>query len=356
MGTLIFFLCLWHFLCDTGCTRPTHVLVVPWRTQPWNSSSWLRGVTMLQWAMSWLVLFHHLAIGTFKVAMDSAVFGDASGKGFEIAAQTLSLVLCGAALSHLSYAMCHFGVPGDRYVRIFSVACRLGGDAASIAVGDSLALRLIFACDILWMCCMITCVVVPRQARAADMLRCCRDAAAILLPSPVSRLLPIVTLRLPLSFLLTVGCSRLSRPQCQEALLSRERRSAPARTPLTPFGVEFGGATMTEATEVIDEVIEELDGELTQWLGRMQDSGRPDSASFPRRLRRAGTGRYGSIKRFPLGQSLGRDGMLHPEMVSEARRSAMLDRASSAPDLEPGLARRSEELRAARSTTGARSR
>ena len=78
---------------------------------------------------------------------------------------TSSCTLYGGALSHLSYSMSHFGIPGSVVMRVFSVVLRIGGDAASyvltsrpghIAPGvPCLLFRACMVADITWMATMI---------------------------------------------------------------------------------------------------------------------------------------------------------------------------------------------------------
>lgn len=61
-GTFLFFMSLWHFLCDSGRARPSYVTLGPCKLQffDWFESLWL--------------LVHHIFIGTFKVATDLRIF------------------------------------------------------------------------------------------------------------------------------------------------------------------------------------------------------------------------------------------------------------------------------------------
>ena len=74
-GTFLFFGCLWHFLVDTEATRPSHVLVVPWRTKGWYRGR--RRILMLQWFRSWLTLVHHFMVDLSTARVSS---GNADGE------------------------------------------------------------------------------------------------------------------------------------------------------------------------------------------------------------------------------------------------------------------------------------
>ena len=149
-GTLFFFLAMWHFLCDSESTRPTHILVVPWHTALWRKGN--RTASVLSWFMSWLMLIHHFLVGAFKIGKDSRAFGDGQDP---LLSDTQSLILYGGALSHLSYSMYHFGIPGHVAVRLFAVVCRLGGDVSSFLVASTTGTRVFMALDCCWMLCMI---------------------------------------------------------------------------------------------------------------------------------------------------------------------------------------------------------
>lgn len=151
---------MWHFLCDTESTRASHVLVLPWRASGWKRG--LRRVLVLNWFMSALMLLHHFLVGAFKLGINTGAFGSRVDPIIE---QTISFTLYGGALSHLSYSMWYFAIPGDTTVRVFSVVLRIGGDAASIYFSTNRAFRIFMGLDATWMVSMITATVCQVRLR-----------------------------------------------------------------------------------------------------------------------------------------------------------------------------------------------
>jgi len=150
MGTFLFIGALWHFLADHAGTRASHVLIVPWRA---SVSRKERANETLQWFISWMTLIHHYFVACFKLGKDAGVFGEPKN---ELLAQISAFTLYGGALSHLSYAMSHFGIPGAVPVRGFSILVRVGGDIASVVLTDNVGFRIFMCMDIVWMTTMIS--------------------------------------------------------------------------------------------------------------------------------------------------------------------------------------------------------
>lgn len=142
MGSLFFFLSLWHFLCDSGGARPSFV-----RTCPRNCEEfWI-------WFESFWLLLHHWYIGAFKLLstdLASNLQGINTSQG-SIRFQIRTWV-CGATLSHLSFGMAALDLKGATFARVISVICRMGAALGIVIVRkDQMALRLAFSWDLIWM-------------------------------------------------------------------------------------------------------------------------------------------------------------------------------------------------------------
>ena len=142
MGSLFFFLSLWHFLCDAGQARPSLI-----RVWPSNSNEfWV-------WFESLWLLLHHIYIGAFKLLstdLASQLSGVNTSQGpIRFLVRTW---VGGATMSHLSFGMSALHMKGATFFRIMSVFMRMGAATAIVVVhSDKTALRLAYTWDLIWM-------------------------------------------------------------------------------------------------------------------------------------------------------------------------------------------------------------
>eukprot|EP00946_MAST-07B_sp_MAST-7B-sp1_P002280 g2280.t1 len=142
MGSLFFFLSLWHFLCDSGEARPSLIRVCPtnWKEfWVWFESLWL--------------LIHHVYIGAFKL-LSTDLAGQLQGVNTSEGPIRFLIRtwVGGATMSHLSFGMTALGMRGATFFRVLSVFMRMGAAAAIVVVhADQTALRLAYIWDLCWM-------------------------------------------------------------------------------------------------------------------------------------------------------------------------------------------------------------
>ena len=146
MGSLCFFLSLWHFLCDSGRARPSYVRVCPRNRHEF-----------LVWFESFWLLLHHWYIGAFKLLSTDLA---SQLPGIKFNSGDLRFYVrwwaCGATLSHLSFGMQALGMKNHVYARVLSVVLRMGSAALIVALRDNLAVRVAYAWDLVWMTVIIT--------------------------------------------------------------------------------------------------------------------------------------------------------------------------------------------------------
>jgi len=160
---------LWHhalFRLDVAFPHGLHehpavaLLAAPWVGFTPRLAKWHRIALVLEYTLSWFLLFHHFAIGAFKLAKSHQppIFAGDS----PLVAETLLLSVYGGGLSHLSFSMSAVGVPGAPVVRGLSIILRVGGDLASLSLAESLMLRILFGSDLIWLTCVIVISLVLR--------------------------------------------------------------------------------------------------------------------------------------------------------------------------------------------------
>ena len=160
LGTFMFFMAIWHFLCDTGTARPSYVFL--------SSSLCRHGCSgKLQWFTSFWLLVHHVFIGVFKLSLDLGLV-DISGATCmrpEGCISPVHMTRCwmgGATMSHLSFGMAHFGLKGAMPIRILSIVLRVGvGDIGLVLTQPGSLIRLAMSWDLFWMCVMIALTLRP---------------------------------------------------------------------------------------------------------------------------------------------------------------------------------------------------
>ena len=140
MGSLLFFLSLWHFLCDSGQSRPSLVRVCPRNCKEF----WV-------WFESLWTLIHHIYIGAFKLLstdLASQLEGVNTSQGpVRFLVRTW---VGGATMSHLSFGMTSLGMQGALFFRVLSVFMRMGAASAIVAQYEG-ALRMAYIWDLCWM-------------------------------------------------------------------------------------------------------------------------------------------------------------------------------------------------------------
>ena len=121
VGTMLFFLAIWHFLSDTGNARPSYVFLCPCRKRG--------GLDFWLWFESLWLLIHHTFIGTFKLSVEMGLVSTTGG-GVQIE-RALHFWIAGATMSHLAIGMDMFSVRcctnyDFHLVRVTSVVLRMG--------------------------------------------------------------------------------------------------------------------------------------------------------------------------------------------------------------------------------------
>ena len=143
MSSLFFFLSLWHFMCDSGQSRPSYIRVLPLNREEfwiWFESTWL--------------FLHHWYIGAFKLL--STDLADQL-TGINLQSGSIRFLIrtwvLGATLSHLSFGMAALHMRHHEVLRALSVLFRMG--AATAIVGGvsnpATQVRLAYAWDLVWM-------------------------------------------------------------------------------------------------------------------------------------------------------------------------------------------------------------
>jgi len=141
MGSLFFFLSLWHFMCDSGRARPSLIRELPRTVE----EGWV-------WFESFWLLLHHWYIGTMKLLSTDL----ASQMDYSLQAGSLRFLIrtwiLGATLSHLSFGMDALHMKGHVTLRALSVGFRMGA-ALAIFLSPKYprAVQLVYLWDICWM-------------------------------------------------------------------------------------------------------------------------------------------------------------------------------------------------------------
>mgnify|MGYP006143826345 CR=1 FL=1 len=156
LGSLLFFLSIWHFMCDTGHARPSYFFLFPCKRL---------GLPLGIWLESFWTLLHHMFIGTFKIAMDMGFIRDTISDQLPWVQRFALMWIGGATLSHLSMGMSMFDIQfcwhGDSSVlRFASVALRIGAAATLAFAPDTwtqapVGVQAAMVGDLLWMTVMI---------------------------------------------------------------------------------------------------------------------------------------------------------------------------------------------------------
>jgi hypothetical protein len=95
LAAMMFFAALWHFLCDKAQTKPTFLLLFPWKKAGRSYATWFESI--------W-ILVHHTAMGTVKLGLD---WGDLPPCDYPL---LLFVFIVGAGLAHVSFGMAAFGI------------------------------------------------------------------------------------------------------------------------------------------------------------------------------------------------------------------------------------------------------
>ena len=157
MSSLFFFLSLWHFMCDSGQSRPSYLRELPLNWEEF----WL-------WFESVWLFLHHWYIGAFKLLATDLVD---QLTGIELHAGSTRFLIrtwvLGATLSHLSFGMAALHMQHPHVSRAFSVLFRMGAASAIVAgVSDPAhEVRLAYGWDLIWMTVIL--LLSARQALCA---------------------------------------------------------------------------------------------------------------------------------------------------------------------------------------------
>ena len=143
MSSFFFFMSLWHFMCDSGQSRPSLIRELPQNFEEfwvWFESCWL--------------FLHHWYIGTFKLLSTDL---NEQLDGIDLQSGSIRFLIrtwvLGATLSHLSFGMNALNMKGHNALRILSVFFRMGAAAAIVAGQYSAptAVRMAYGWDLCWM-------------------------------------------------------------------------------------------------------------------------------------------------------------------------------------------------------------
>jgi hypothetical protein len=165
LASVLFFGCLWHFLCDCAETRPTYLLLFPWAGVPQSmqdnvGSKSTPSIAYFRWTESLLIFLHHIFIGTVKVALDRNVIAPIK---FPV---LLFIFIAGAGLAHLSFGMSVFRIKFAFKVLVVSQLLRFGADSAIVALtwGTTSDWQFLMLGDLCWLV-IYTCVKLGGSAR-----------------------------------------------------------------------------------------------------------------------------------------------------------------------------------------------
>jgi|MDSY01.2.fsa_nt_gb hypothetical protein len=165
LASVLFFGCLWHFLCDCAATRPTYLLLFPWATRSQEvkdrlGDRALPAIAYFRWFESLLIFLHHIFIGTVKVALDRAALAPIEYPVL------LFLFIAGAGLAHLSFGMSVFRIRLAFKVLVVSQVLRFGADVAIVTLtwGHKSDWQFLMLGDLCWLV-TYTCVKLLGSAR-----------------------------------------------------------------------------------------------------------------------------------------------------------------------------------------------
>ena len=140
-SSILFFLSLWHFMCDSGRARPSYLRVRPRTCEEcwvWFESLWL--------------LLHHWYIGTFKLLSTDLA---SQLEGLDLQTGNVRFLIrtwvLGATLSHLSFGMSALKMRGSTPARALSVVFRMGAAGAIVLTQSKMELRYAYGWDLTWM-------------------------------------------------------------------------------------------------------------------------------------------------------------------------------------------------------------
>jgi hypothetical protein len=176
VGSLFFFLSLWHFLCDSGQARPSLIRECP--------TSWAE---FWVWFESCWLLLHHIYIGAFKL-LSTDLAGQLEGVNTSRGPVRFLIRtwVGGATMSHLSFGMTALHLKGATFFRALSVFMRMGAAIAIVIVhSDQTALRMAYTWDLVWMGVILSLTV--RKALCGDSARGHGHGAAQDTENPITK-------------------------------------------------------------------------------------------------------------------------------------------------------------------------